>query len=310
MIHWQFEDEEGAAPESPPPAESSTAAETSAEGAPGADASAGSGDDGFDDAPPRVANDDELVLDLDGFEGPIDALLTLARDQKVDLRKISILELADQYLAFIARARRLRLEIAADYLVMAAWLAYLKSRLLLPEPPSDGEPSGAELAAALAFQLQRLEAMQEAGKKLMALPQFGRDFFPRGAPEPVKIVDVPVWNVTLFDLLKAYGTHSGRRREGMLRIAPLNLFSMDDALKRIGDMLGQALDWTVLRRFLPDGMETPLQRRSALAATFAATLELARDGKIELRQEGLFGQIYLRRSTRRDEPAPAELQPQ
>jgi segregation and condensation protein A len=265
------------------------------------------GGDSFDDAPVRSANDDELVLDLDGFEGPIDILLTLARDQKVDLRKISILELADQYLAFIARARRLRLEIAADYLVMAAWLAYLKSRLLLPEPPADGEPSGADLAAALAFQLQRLEAMQEAGKNMMALPQFGRDFFARGAPEPVKIIDIPVWDVTLFDLLKAYGTHPGRRREGMLRIAPLNLFSMDDALKRIGDMLGHTLDWAVLRSFLPDGMETPLQRRSALAATFAATLELARDGKIELRQEGVFGQIYLRRSTRH-EPTPTELQ--
>ncbi len=128
------------------------------------------------------AGEFELRLDLDGFEGPIDVLLTLARDQKVDLKKISILDLADQYLAFVARARRLRLEIAADYLVMAAWLAYLKSRLLLPEPPADGEPSGAELAAALAFQLQRLEAMQKAGRDLMALPQYGRDFFGRGCP--------------------------------------------------------------------------------------------------------------------------------
>jgi segregation and condensation protein A len=296
MTHWHLDGEEepGATPESPPPAET-PAAEPS-------------GSDGFDEAPPRVANDDELVLDLDGFEGPIDALLTLARDQKVDLRKISILELADQYLAFIARARRLRLEIAADYLVMAAWLAYLKSRLLLPEPPSDGEPSGAELAAALAFQLQRLEAMQEAGKKLMALPQFGRDFFARGAPEPVKIIDIPVWDVTLFDLLKAYGSHPGRRREGMLRIAPLNLFSMDDALKRIGDMLGQVLDWTTLRNFLPEGMTTPLQRRAALAATFAATLELARNGNIELRQEGVFAPIYLRRATPRPQAEPIELQ--
>jgi segregation and condensation protein A len=265
------------------------------------------GGDGFDEAPPKTANDDELVLDLDGFEGPIDALLTLARDQKVDLRKISILELADQYLAFIARARRLRLELAADYLVMAAWLAYLKSRLLLPEPPSDGEPSGAELAAALAFQLQRLEAMQEAGKRLMALPQFGIDFFARGEPEPAKVIDVPVWDVTLFDLLKAYGTHPGRRREGMLRIAPLNLFSMDDAQKRIGDMLGHVLDWTVLRNFLPEGLDTPLQRRAAIAATFAASLELARNGRVELRQEGTFAPIYLRRAHRRDdiEPVPA-----
>jgi segregation and condensation protein A len=296
MTHWDRE-EPDTTPESPPPAE--TSPESSGETA---------GDDAFDEAPPRVANDDELVLDLDGFEGPIDALLTLARDQKVDLRKISILELADQYLAFIARARRLRLEIAADYLVMAAWLAYLKSRLLLPEPPADGEPSGADLAAALAFQLQRLEAMQEAGKRLMALPQFGRDFFARGAPEAVKIIDIPVWDVTLFDLLKAYGTHPGRRREGMLRIAPLNLFSMDDALKRIGDMLGHALDWTVLRSFLPEGMDTPLQRRAALAATFAATLELARDGRIELRQESVFGHIYLRRATRQEPTEPTGLQ--
>jgi segregation and condensation protein A len=282
-----------------------TNAESQVEDSPPAGSTSG---DSFDEEPIRSANDDELVLDLDGFEGPIDILLTLARDQKVDLRKISILELADQYLAFIARARRLRLEIAADYLVMAAWLAYLKSRLLLPEPPADGEPSGAELAAALAFQLQRLEAMQEAGKKLMALPQFGRDFFARGAPEPVKIIDIPVWDVTLFDLLKAYGTHPGRRKEGMLRIAPLNLFSMDDALKRIGDMLGHALDWTTLRNFLPDGMETPLQRRAALAATFAASLELARSGNVELRQEGVFTPIYLRRTTRRDQVEPTELQ--
>jgi segregation and condensation protein A len=294
------------APESEPnsAAESPADAESPAPESP-APENQGDGDGFDDDAPQKSANDDELVLDLDGFEGPIDALLTLARDQKVDLRKISILELADQYLAFIARARRLRLELAADYLVMAAWLAYLKSRLLLPEPPADGEPSGAELAAALAFQLQRLEAMQEAGKKLMALPQFGIDFFARGEPEPAKIIDVPVWDVTLFDLLKAYGTHPGRRKEGMLRIAPLNLFSMDDALRRIGEMLGQVLDWTVLRNFLPDGLDTPLQRRAAIAATFAASLELARNGRVELRQEGNFAPIYLRRANRQDDIAPA-----
>jgi len=296
------ETEPTAAPESEPngAAESPAAAESTAPETP-----SGNDGDGFDEAPQKSANDDELVLDLDGFEGPIDALLTLARDQKVDLRKISILELADQYLAFIARARRLRLELAADYLVMAAWLAYLKSRLLLPEPPADGEPSGAELAAALAFQLQRLEAMQEAGKKLMALPQFGIDFFARGEPEPAKIIDVPVWDVTLFDLLKAYGTHPGRRKEGMLRIAPLNLFSMDDALRRIGEMLGHVLDWTILRNFLPEGMDTPLQRRAAIAATFAASLELARNGRVELRQEGTFAPIYLRRANRQDDIAPA-----
>jgi segregation and condensation protein A len=249
-----------------------------------------------DDGAPRPASDDgDLHLDLDGYEGPIDVLLNLARDQKVDLKKISILELADQYLDFIARARRLRLEIAADYLVMAAWLAYLKSRLLLPEPPADGEPSGAELASALAFQLQRLEAMQKAGKELMALPQFGRDFFQRGAPEPVQVVDKPVWQVTLYDLLKGYGTYPGRASQGLLQIQPINLFSMDDALHRIGEMLGQVLDWTTLQHFLPPGLQRGLQRRAAVAATFAASLEMARTGRIELRQDGLFAPIFMRR---------------
>jgi len=247
-----------------------------------------------------AAAEGELVLDLDGFEGPIDILLTLARDQKVDLKKISILELADQYLAFVAQARRLRLELAADYLVMAAWLAYLKSRLLLPEPPGDGEPSGAELAAALALQLRRLEAMQKAGQDLMALPQLGRDFFRRGAPEAVRVIQTPVYALTLYDLLKAYGSHPGRRREGVLQIQPLNLFSMDDALKRIGDMLGHVLDWTTLRDFLPIGLHSPIQRRAAVAATFAASLELARSGRVQLRQEGMFKPIYLRRAVERE----------
>ncbi len=252
--------------------------------------------DAFDEPVVKAPDDNgDLVLDLDGYEGPIDVLLTLARDQKVDLKKISILELADQYLAFVAKARRLRLELAADYLVMAAWLAYLKSRLLLPEPPKDGEPSGAEMAAALAFQLQRLAAMQKAGVALLALPQLNRDFFRRGEPEPIRLIQVPVFNLTLYELLKAYGTHPGRRREGILHIEPLRLFSMDDALHRIGDLIGQKLDWTILRDFLPEEMQlNPLQRRAALAATFAASLELARSGRVQLRQDGTFGPIYLR----------------
>jgi segregation and condensation protein A len=264
----------------------------------------------FDDPVVRAPDDNgDLVLDLDGYEGPIDVLLTLARDQKVDLKKISILELADQYLAFVAKARKLRLELAADYLVMAAWLAYLKSRLLLPEPPKDGEPSGAEMAAALAFQLQRLAAMQKAGQALLALPQLNRDFFRRGEPEPVRLIQVPVYNLTLYELLKAYGTHPGRRREGILHIEPLRLFSMDDALHRIGDLIGQKLDWTILRDFLPEEMQlNPLQRRAALAATFAASLELARSGRVQLRQDGTFGPIYLKAGTLhdRDERVPDE----
>lgn len=250
-----------------------------------------------DPAPAPVDPDSDLHLDLDGYEGPIDVLLNLARDQKVDLKKISILELADQYLAFITRARRLRLELAADYLVMAAWLAYLKSRLLLPEPPADGEPSGAELAAALAFQLQRLEAMQKAGRALFGLPHYGRDFFGRGEPERVRIIEKTVYDATLYDLLKAYGSYPGRRSEGVLHIQPLHLYSMDEALRRIGDMLGQVLDWTTLRAFLPGTLEHGIQRRAALAATFAASLELVRSGRIELRQDGTFGPIYVRRAS-------------
>jgi segregation and condensation protein A len=243
----------------------------------------------------EIAPEDALLLDLDGYEGPIDVLLALARDQKVDLRKISILDLADQYLAFIARARQLRLEIAADYLVMAAWLAYLKSRLLLPEPETEGEPTGAELAAALAFQLQRLQAMKEAGQKLMARPQLGRDFFPRGEPERFKVIAKPVYTATLYELLKAYGNHAGRRHEGALHILSSELYSMDDALQRLGTMIGQALDWMALASFLPAGLAGGLVRRSALAATFAASLEMARSGRLRIRQDSVFGPIFLKR---------------
>ncbi|MBX6324172.1 MAG: segregation/condensation protein A, partial [Rhodospirillaceae bacterium] len=234
-------------------------------------------------------------------EGPIDVLLTLAREQKVDLTRISILELADQYLAFIARARHLRLEIAADYLVMAAWLAYLKSRLLLPEPAGPGEPTGAEMAAALAFQLRRLEAMQEAGAKLMARPQLGRDVFARGAPEPVEVVKRPVFTLSLYELLGAYGHIAGRRQQGVLRILPAELYSMDDALRRLRAMIGHSPDWRSLMSFLPEEIKGALWRRSVVAATFAASLELVRSGQAELRQERPFGPIFLRAAK---EPRP------
>ena len=240
-------------------------------------------------------SDAQFVLDLDGYEGPIDVLLTLARDQKVDLTKLSILDLADQYLAFVARARRLRLELAADYLVMAAWLAYLKSRLLLPEPETvDGEPTGAQMAAALAFQLQRLEAMREAAGKLMALPQLGQDFFVRGMPEPIPVVRTPVYAVKLYDLLRAYGAIANRKQGGMLRILPTDIYSMDDALQRLTDMLGRSVDWQALMSFLPSDWRDGLRGRSAVAATFAATLEVVRSGRAEVRQDGSFGPIYLR----------------
>ena len=236
-----------------------------------------------------------LVLDLDGYEGPIDLLLALAREQKVDLSKLSILALADQYLAFIAAQRRLQLEIAADYLVMAAWLAYLKSRLLLPQPPAEDDgPSGAELAAALAHRLRLLEAMQRAGTALMARPLLGRDVFPRGAPEGLPTVARPVYETSLYELLSAYGEGRSRAERQMLTIAAPVFHSLDAALQRLGEFVGQVPEWRELSAFLPEEFRGGVYRRSALAATFAATLELVRAGRIELRQDRAFGPLYLR----------------
>jgi len=236
-----------------------------------------------------------LVLELEGYEGPIDLLLALAREQKVDLAKLSILALADQYLAFIAAQQRLRLEIAADYLVMAAWLAYLKSRLLLPEPPAEDDgPSGAELEAALRHRLRLLEAMQRAGTALMALPQLGRDVFLRGTPEGLSTIDQPVYQLTLYELLAAYGEGHRRRHARVLTIEPPALHSLDDALHHLAQFVGHIPEWRELAAFLPEELRGAVFRRSALAATFAATLELTRAGRVELRQDRPFGPIYLR----------------
>ena len=237
----------------------------------------------------------DLVLELDGFEGPIDLLLTLAREQKVDLARISILRLVEQYLAFIAARRRLRLEIAADYLVMAAWLTYLKSRLLLPEPEAEEEPSAPELAAALAFRLKRLDAMRNAGAALYAMPRLGRDVFARGAPEGMKVARTPVYEITLYDVLKAYGDN--RRRVSAasdLTIEASQLYSLGDAVERLSNLLGGIRDWTALSSFLPDGPAEGLLLRSAVASTFAAGLEFARAGTIQMRQSRPFGPIMIR----------------
>ena len=245
--------------------------------------------------PPR--EDEQLVVDLEGYEGPIDVLLTLARDQKLDLTRISILALADQYIAFIAQARRVRLEIAADYLVMAAWLAYLKSRLLLPTPAEDkAEPTAAEMAAALAFQLQRLQAMQDAGARLMARPLLGKDVFRRGAPEGLRVVATPVYTATLYELLKAYGDQRGRKQTTLLRILPSELYSMEAALERLASLLGRMPDWTTLQSFIPQELRGGVVARSALAAMFSASLELVRSGRMQLRQDRSFGQIYIRKA--------------
>ncbi len=235
-----------------------------------------------------------FVVDLDGFEGPIDVLLVLAREQKLDLVQISILELANQYLSFVANARRENLELAADYLVMAAWLAFLKSRLLLPDLDEEGEPTGEEMAAALAFQLRRLEVMQDSGQNLFARSCLGRDFFGRGAPEIFHAFINPILEVSLFDLLKAYGDQKRRKNSGTLQIESFNIHTVEEAIVRLTSLLGSSPDWESLWQFLPVTIMEGLIARSAIASTFAASLELAREGKVKIRQSGAFGPIYVK----------------
>ena len=237
-----------------------------------------------------------LIVDVDGFEGPLDLLLTLSRTQKVDLRKGSVLQLAEQYLAFVDRAKALRIELAADYLVMAAWLAFLKSRLLLPPDPNEDGPSGEELAAHLAFQLERLEAMRDVAARLMARDQLGRDFFARGVPEDVTRVRRVSYTATLMDLMQAYARIRTRDEFRPYAFDRQHVFTMEQALDRMRGLIGYAGDWTDLMGYLPDGWaHDPVRRRSATAATFAASLELAKQGQIELRQAETFAAITIRR---------------
>ena len=252
--------------------------------------------DDFFDAEDEAPTGPKLVVDLDGFEGPIDVLMSLAKEQKVDLVHISILQLADQYLVWVHEARRQNLELAADYLVMAAWLAYLKSRLLLPEPDDGEQPSGEEMAEALAFHLQRLEAMQEAGAALMARERLGVDFFPRGIPERLETESATVYDLTLFDLLKSYGDQQRKVVGRTMEIEPLDLYSVDRALQRLKSVLGlrQMLNWEMLMKYLPDELQGTLVVRSAIAATFTAALEMVREGHMELRQGETFGPIYVK----------------
>lgn len=239
---------------------------------------------------------ESLIVDVDGFEGPLDLLLTLGRTQKVDLRKISVLQLAQQYLAFVEKAKQLRIELAADYLVMAAWLAFLKSRLLLPPDPTEEGPSGEELAAHLAFQLERLQGMRDVAAKLMARDQLGRDFFARGIPENVTQVRKITYTATLLDLMQGYArirTKDEFRPYAMDREA---LFTLEQALERMRGLIGFAGTWTDISTYLPEGFTSdPARRRSATASTFAASLELAKEGKVELRQAETFAPLELRR---------------
>ncbi|MFM9828283.1 MAG: segregation and condensation protein A [Sphingomonas sp.] len=240
-----------------------------------------------------MTDDDALTLDLDGWEGPLDLLLALARTQKVDLRELSILALVEQYLTFIDEARSLKLEVAADYLVMAAWLAYLKSALLLPRDP-DIEPSPEELALRLQLRLERLNAMREAGARLMARDRLGRDVFARARPEGLRTVRKALWQAEIFDLIAAYGRVSARTRPVMHIVAARPVMTLEVALARVAQLVGEQIDWAAIEAFLPDGAQGAF-RKSALASSFLASLELARQGRVELQQKAAFAPLYLRR---------------
>jgi len=241
----------------------------------------------------RTPPDDTLTLSLDGWEGPLDLLLTLARAQKVDLHAISILALVEQYLTYLEQAKSLRLEIAADYLVMAAWLAYLKSCLLLPSDPT-ADPSPEELALRLQLRLQRLDAMRDAGARLMGGDRIGRDVFARGWPEGLRLVRKSAWQASAFDLYAAYGRVKARTQPAMHFVASRAVMTIEDAIARVAALLGAALDWTTLEAFLPVTSD-PAYRRSALASSFVAALELARQGRVELAQDAPFDELRLRR---------------
>lgn len=252
----------------------------------------------------RATDEPELLVDVTGFEGPMDLLLHLARTQKVDLTKISVLALAEQYLSFIEKVRALRLEVAADYLVMAAWLAFLKSKLLIPKQPNEQGESGEEMAAVLQFRLQRLEAMREAAARLVNLNRLGRDVFARGAPETVIVEKRSEFQATLYDLLSAYAAERQRRAITNVSIAARNVWSLKDARELLTRLIGTFEDWSTLDRYLIEYTTTPEQRSTALASSFAASLEMVREGQIEIRQEGAFSPIYMRGRPTKPAPRP------
>jgi segregation and condensation protein A len=252
----------------------------------------------------RGSDEPALVVDVEGFEGPLDLLLTLARQQKVDLAKISILALADQYLAFVEAARKMRLELAADYLVMAAWLAYLKSRLLLPEAhPAEGM-SAEDMANALAQRLRRLEAIRQVAEQLMGRPQLGRDVFERGLPEPIEEIKRPDWSATLYDLLSAYATRRQTQARSFVRVPKRTVWSLAEAREALERLIGQSMDWSPLDQYLIAYLVEPSMRATVLASSFAAALELIREGRLEAHQQGSFTPLYLRK--RADGGMPAE----
>src|SRR5436853_4667040 len=256
----------------------------------------------FETGRPAEITDGEaaLVVDVEGYEGPLDLLLTLARQQKVDLARISILALADQYLAFIEEARKVRLELAADYLVMAAWLAYLKSRLLLPEKEGELGPSAEDMATALAQRLRRLEAIRNAAEALIGRPQLGRDVFGRGAPEPIADIKRPEWTATLYDLLTAYAQQRQKSALSHVRFAARTVWSLAEAREALERMIGVSHDWGRLDEFLISYLADPSMRTTVMASSFASVLEMVREGALEVHQHQAFAPIFLRK--RADDP--------
>ncbi len=258
----------------------------------------------FEAARQALGENTPLIVDIDGFEGPMHVLLELARKQRVDLRNISILELAEQYLSFIERIREVRIELAADYLVMASWLAYLKSRLLLPTPKKDDdEPSGEEMAIRLAFRLRRLHAMRLASKALMEQTRTGVDTFTRGAPEGVRRITSPVFEASIYDLLKAYAVRRSRVARAHLTMKTPIVYALEEARERLERVLGKIREWTALDTLLPTGGKASKDappRSSILASSLVATLELAKEGKAELRQAGAFAPLYVRPCSSRE----------
>jgi len=250
------------------------------------------GDADWDEPLRRKKEDEVFTVSVEHWEGPLDLLLALARTQKVDLREISILSLVEQYLHFVEEARALRLELAADYLVMAAWLAYLKSGLLLPKE-AQPDPSPEELALRLHLRLQRLEAMREAGARLLARDRIGRDVFLRAEPEGLHRPRAIVWHASLFDLIQAYGQVKARTAPRVHIVARRPVMTLDEAIERVSRLIGTRLDWAELRSFLPETAD-PQLRRSALASSFVAALELARQGRVEIRQEAVFAPLFVK----------------
>ena len=251
--------------------------------------------------PYESINNDDLIVNLSGYEGPLDVLLIMAKSQKVDLMKISILQLTEQYLVFIAEVRKKNLELAADYLVMAAWLAYLKSNLLLPREETGEELTAEQMAERLKFQLKKLEAIRQVSEKLMNLPVLGTNFFNRGMPEGIRLIRTPEYYLSLYDLLKSYANQRYKSAYSSMVIERPAVYAMEEALVRLQRMVGTALEWTKLESFLPPEFSKGKNARSGVAGTLAAAMELVREGVLEVQQLAPFGPVFIKNKNNNEE---------